>query len=221
MPQKFEYPLIIHPATLDSMFQMVFTTLTGDKESSLSVMVPKILKSLYISCSIGNKAGDELHGHSVGNNYSHREAEASIVFSDPEWKQPQVIVTGLRCTALSAMTEGVMPTGDVSASRKLCLECSWKEGIDLMTHEQAKALLNKVVAAAEPFDSVVTSELELAAYICWKLKRYSRCGFFMPSPLSPFHLYSQLLSLSYMRNKSRIHTPISLGYEPGRRAFSE
>ncbi len=56
MPQKFEYPHIIHPATLDSMFQMVFTTLTGAKESPLSVMVPTFLKSLYISCSIGNKA---------------------------------------------------------------------------------------------------------------------------------------------------------------------
>ena len=165
MPQKFEYAHIIHPATLDAMFQMVFPTLTEAKESPLSVMVPTFLASLYISCNISNKAGDELNGHSVAKNYSYREVEASIVFSEPGWKQPQVIVTGLRCTSLSAMTEGVMPTNAVSAPRKLCYEFSWKEDIDLLTHEQTKALLNKEIAAVDPVDAVVAKELELAAYI--------------------------------------------------------
>lgn len=165
MPQKFEYPHIIHPATLDAMFQMVFPTLTEAKKITLSVMVPTFLKSLYISCNISNKAGDELHGHSVGKRYSYREAEASIVFSEPEWKKPQVIVTGLRCTTLSAMTEGVMPNDSVPASKKLCFGISWKEDIDLLTHEQTKALLKKGTPFVERVGSVGAKELELAAYI--------------------------------------------------------
>lgn len=165
IPQEFEYPHIIHPATLDAMFQMVFPTLTEAKEDSPPVMVPTFLESLYISCSISNKAGEELHGHSVARKYSYREVEASIAFSEPDWKQAQVIVKGLRCTSLSAMTEGAISTDAVSAPKKLCLEFSWKEDIDLLTHGQTIALLNKEIAAFDRADSVVTRELELAAYI--------------------------------------------------------
>lgn len=165
MPQKFEYPHIIHPATLDAMFQMVFPTLTDGKENVLSVMVPTFLESLYISCSISNRAGDELHGHCVSKKYSFREVEASIVFSDLAWKKPQIIATGLRCTTLSAMTEGVMSANAISAPRKLCLEFSWKEDIDLLTPKETKELLKQGVAAVDRVDPVVAKELELAAFI--------------------------------------------------------
>ncbi len=84
MPQQFEYPHIIHPATLDAMFQMVFPTLIEATEGPPSVMVPTFLESLYISCSISNKAGDKLHGNSVARKYSYCEIEASIAFSEPD-----------------------------------------------------------------------------------------------------------------------------------------
>lgn len=85
MPQQFEYPHIIHPATLDAMFQMVFPTLIEATEGPPSVMVPTFLESLYISCSISNKAGDKLHGNSVARKYSYCEIEASIAFSEPDY----------------------------------------------------------------------------------------------------------------------------------------
>ena len=55
--------------------------------------------------------------------------------------------------------------------------------------------------------SMATSELSTSCSKCGKLKRYSRCSFFIPSLLSRFHVYSQLFSFSITlrKNKRSIH----------------
>lgn len=59
-------------------------------------------------------------------------------------------------------------------------------------------------------------------FFCEILKRYSKCGFFIPSLLSFFHVYRQLLSLPLTsRTKEKIWPPFSLYYKPGQKKFSE
>ena len=59
MPQRFEFPHVIHPATLDTIFQMSLPALTGMKEPLKFPMVPTFVENLFISGSIKTVPGDE------------------------------------------------------------------------------------------------------------------------------------------------------------------
>ncbi len=58
MPMKFEYDHLIHPATLDAMFQTVFTL--GDRR-----MLPVAVDSVQLSADISHTPGTEFYGLSA------------------------------------------------------------------------------------------------------------------------------------------------------------
>ena len=165
MPMKYEFPHVIHPSTLDNIFQMALPALTPINEPLHVAMVPTFLESLYVSSDISSTPGDQLCGYSVAGNSGFREAEATIVVADDAWKQPLVIVKNLRCTALSAMTENVVSTESASNIRKLCAEFVWKEDIDLMSAEDATKLFAHAADRYTHLNPIVIEELELGAFV--------------------------------------------------------
>jgi acyl transferase domain-containing protein len=165
MPQRFEFPHIIHPATLDTIFQLSLPALTGMKEPLKFPMVPTFVESLFISSSIKTAPGDELNGYACAKDSGYRLKDSQIVIWDTEVTRPQVIVRGLRSMALSAMTTGNVLSDSLSNVRKLCLQPIWKEDIDLMTREQATASFRKPADAVQHVDPVIIEELELAAFV--------------------------------------------------------
>lgn len=165
MPMKYEFPHVIHPCTLDSIFQMALPALTPINKPLHVAMVPTFIESLFVSSDVSSTPGDQLRGYSVAGNPGFREAEANIVVADNTWKQPQVIVKNLRCTALSGMTENVASRGSASNIRKLCAEFVWKEDIDFMSSEDATDLFKKAANRYTHLDPIVIEELELGAFI--------------------------------------------------------
>lgn len=165
MPMKYELPHLIHPSTLDNIFQMALPALTPINEPLHVAMVPTFLESLYVSSDISSTPGDQLYGYSVAGKPGFREAEATIAVFDDTWKQPQVIVKNLRCTALSAMTENVVSTESASNIRKLCAEFVWKEDIELLSSEDATELFKHAADRYAHLDPIVIEELELGAFV--------------------------------------------------------
>jgi acyl transferase domain-containing protein len=165
MPQRFEFSHVIHPATLDTVFQMSLPALTGMKEPLQFPMVPTFVENLFISSSIKRAPGDELNGYAFAKDSGYRLKDSQIVVFDTEGIRPQVIVRGLRSMALSAMTTGNVLSDQVTSVRKLCLQPSWKEDIDLMTREQAVTVFRRAADAVQHVDPVIIEELELAAFI--------------------------------------------------------
>ena len=196
MPMQYEYPHVIHPCTLDNIFQMVLPGLTGINESLRVAMVPTFLESLYVSSDVSSTPGDELQGYSYANKPGFQEAEASVVVSDATWNHPHVIVKNLRCTSLSAMTENIASTESASNIRKLCAELIWKEDLDLLTKNQATTLFRSALSAYKEYDPTVIEELELGAFIY--IDRVLKC--FTPEQAQNFapHL---LLYYNWMRHQ--------------------
>jgi hypothetical protein len=121
MPEQFEYPHIIHPATLDAIFQTLFT-LRDDP------MIPVSIESIRISPKIPSKAGIEFHGYSHAHILDETEAVANItMWLDPTAK-PVVEVRGLKVISLPSYT-GSTPSY-LSSHRVLCSEIVWKEDVD-------------------------------------------------------------------------------------------
>lgn len=116
MPAQFEYDHLIHPATLDAMFQTVFAV--GDE-----TMVPSCIRQISFSPAMLQGAGAEFHGYAIAQRKGFREAVADIVMSDDTFSKPMVIVNGMESIKLaSSGASGFLPS-----NRHLCSELTWQE----------------------------------------------------------------------------------------------
>lgn len=116
MPAQFEYDHLIHPATLDAMFQTVFAI--GDES-----MVPSCIRQVSFSAAMLKGAGAKFHGYATAHLKGFREAIADIVMSDEAFSKPMVVVNGMEFIKL-ASSDGL---GYLPSNRQLCSEILWKE----------------------------------------------------------------------------------------------
>lgn len=123
MPSQFEYPHLIHPATLDAIFHMqalgYLHTLSGDES-----LVPISIESVYVSADISTKPGSELVGYAKSEKTDVGDFTGDIVLSDDAWSSPKAVVRGFlsRDTAATAIDS----TAAARQPRK-CTALRWVE----------------------------------------------------------------------------------------------
>ncbi|KAI1759105.1 ketoacyl-synt-domain-containing protein [Hypoxylon sp. FL1150] len=131
MPERFEYPHIIHPATLDSIFQTAFAI-------SSEPMVPSLIGSVYVSAESHSlsKSGKQLFAHTRADRRGRRDASISFTVSDDPWlgsQSPLIVVKEMTFAALAPV-----PMNDHNAflpnHRNLCSEVLWEKQ-DFSLHE--------------------------------------------------------------------------------------
>ncbi|KAF5027261.1 hypothetical protein F66182_634 [Fusarium sp. NRRL 66182] len=120
MPAKFEYDHLIHPATLDSMFQTPFA-IQNDP------MVPTLIKSIFVSAEISRDVSKGFDGYSTAARSGVRDASAEIVMAQSGWERPSVVISGLQFTGISTSSDE--PGGFLPNNRTLCTQISWMEDI--------------------------------------------------------------------------------------------
>lgn len=123
MPAQFEYDHLIHPATLDSMFQTVFAV--GDE-----TMVPSCIRQISFSPEMLRGAGNEFHGYATAQLRGFREAIADIVMSDEAFSKPMVVVKGMEFIKLVSSGE----SDYLPSNRHLCSEIVWQELHSMSPH---------------------------------------------------------------------------------------
>ncbi|KAG6041320.1 Type I Iterative PKS [Claviceps citrina] len=136
MPGKFEYPHIIHPATLDSMFHSLFAIET-------SPMVPTFFKSVFISAAVSDDGPQVYSGFTTASKIGLQDARARIVMSAADSPDPRIIIEGLHLRALHTSTtsdgdsDGFLPN-----FRNLSTEIVWKEDATLTSISEPVQLLD-------------------------------------------------------------------------------
>lgn len=146
MPMQFEFDHVIHPATLDAVFQTFFT-LAGEENSE--PMVPFFVESVRVAGGITKKVGAEMFGVAKGRSVGLREAEAGIDVWEKGADRHVVQVKGLRAMTIASTAAGGGGVGGgfLPSHRNLCSTVVWKEDV---------AFVEKVESA--------TSFLELMGY---------------------------------------------------------
>lgn len=114
MPAQFEYDHLIHPATLDAMFQTVFSV--GD-----TTMVPSYIRQITFSPAMLRGAGAEFHGYATAQLKGYREAQADIIMSDEAFSKPMVVVKGMQFVKIQSDASSFLPS-----NRHLCSEMTWQ-----------------------------------------------------------------------------------------------
>ncbi|OOQ87289.1 hypothetical protein PEBR_17680 [Penicillium brasilianum] len=109
MPYNFEFPHLIHPATLDSIFHLSFiATTSGGAPPSASV--PVRLESMFISSDLPQGAGSLYKAATIGVTRSTRDRTSSFIISDVKLSNPKIIVKNFS----SRDMEGTTTSADTS-----------------------------------------------------------------------------------------------------------
>ena len=121
MPEEYETPSTIHPATLDSMFQSLFVL--GDEP-----MVPHFIQSVRISACFPQGAGTEFLGYSEAKRKGTREAVSDVVMWHGEDRERCVIsIKGLSVITMAAPGKNIPDF--LPHHRNLCSQIVWKENV--------------------------------------------------------------------------------------------
>lgn len=100
MPENFEFPTVIHPAVMDSIFQMMACThrVAGDADVA---MLPSSVESLYVSNSVPSTPGSVLRGYFLRGVKSRVQHLGTAVLSDESWDEPMVVMKNLVVNAVA------------------------------------------------------------------------------------------------------------------------
>ena len=136
MPAHFEFDHLLHPVTLDGMFQTVFTAIPGSDQA----IVPTTFDSIVVSARLPKGPGAEFHGFTRSFRRGFREFGSEIVMSDETWNEPKIVIKGMSLTELGGLGDDGAANKTSSAIRKMCAEMVWKEDVDHVHQREAEEL---------------------------------------------------------------------------------
>ena len=158
MPAQFEYEHLIHPTTLDGIFQ----TFVAGATDCTQGMVPTAIGSMYVAASLPAGAGSTLRGFSKVTRKGFRNFVGPIFMSDETWTEPKIVVKGIFCTELGALSGESDSADQSNFVKKLCSQIVWKEDVDQIAQKNAQAFLSSEISHPT-FTTATTADLEKAA----------------------------------------------------------
>ncbi|KAI1483080.1 putative polyketide synthase [Daldinia eschscholtzii] len=163
MPHDFEYPHVIHPATLDSIIHMALPSYTRVNENITSAMVPTGISRLVVSAEIPTRPGEVLSGYSRRNKTDSGNDEWSIFVSNTQWDKQLVTFEGIKCAVVHDINQD--NAAFTQSLRKLATVFEWKPDISLLDRKQLeKFSLDAVKQIVSPSRKML-EELEIASLI--------------------------------------------------------
>jgi acyl transferase domain-containing protein len=157
MPGGFEYPCVIHPATLDSVLHLLFPSISGVDQTLSEAVVPYSIDRLFISADVPTTPNTNLHGFSSAQKASYTTWTSSITILTEDCTSPVIIMEGLGLASV-----GGSDVHGSHSSRAECFETLWHEDADLMSSDQVKSLVYKRTIPNADDDSV----LDKLEYVC-------------------------------------------------------
>ncbi|KAI1468109.1 putative polyketide synthase [Daldinia caldariorum] len=222
MPHNFEYPHIIHPATLDGIIHMAWPSYTNVGDNITSAMVPTGIGRLVISADIPNQPGEVLSGYSKRNKTDSGNDEWSISVANAQWNKPLVNFEGIKYAVVHDANQD--DATSAQSLQKLATVLEWKPDASLMDREQLKNYsLNAVKHIVSPSRKLL-EELEIASLIY--IKRIVNDLSLSEIESLPWHLklYNNYMCKRYYMGKKRqlcYQTPDSNWLDLGEQAESE
>lgn len=133
MPEKFEFPHLIHPATLDSMIHSLFAI-------DSSPMVPVAIRSIYVTANINEPGALDFLGVSKASRQGLLRASADITMLSQQTRDAYILVNGLELANLT--TDRSESSSFVSNNRHLATEIVWKEDVGFANPNNLRELLD-------------------------------------------------------------------------------
>ena len=150
---------LIHPTTLDGVFQGTIVALTKGGTESSPTMVPTRIRSLWISSELLDCSDtDSLSVHSRLTFQGFRESEFSILALNTSNNKPSIAIEGYRITAVNSSSN------QYHDWRRLCFGIDTKPDLDFLNakHLETACYTNSEASKCVP-DSII-HEWEVVCY---------------------------------------------------------
>ena len=160
MPMGFQYSVIIHPATADSIFHGLFAALGSSSGPLRDPLLPVFVEEVSVSSQISHTPGHELIAYSTTEKKDHRQIKASmIVFGEgPNHSEPVITIDGLKCTALANDSQ----VQASSRSRQVAYHLNWNSDVDMMSSQDVASLCKEI--RPPPSEQEAVGALERAGF---------------------------------------------------------
>lgn len=133
---------VIHPATLDAIFHLIFGALTGSDEGMTQLMVPKTIEEVMVTAGIPCNPGAQLKGFSDITSRGFRELIADLVIGDGITNTPAVKISGLCLQEVGGNAESLDP----QTARSICSSLVWKPSINLLPFKDQERVIKEICA---------------------------------------------------------------------------
>lgn len=160
MPYQFEHSHIIHPTTLDTVFQAIYAALPAAGAQLPSAQVPRSIKNLWISNGIRQGSGTSFNAHSKVRDNDRQGFKADVTVVDGNDGETVITISDFLFQSI----------GSALQSREPCendkfLTSKWVPDVSIMKPAQLKKQL-----ACEP-SPIEEQELADTKLVCsWFLK---------------------------------------------------
>ena len=135
MPAQFEYPFIIHPATLDSCIHAVLPIGSRYSQKDQGTPVPTFIEEMYISQSIGKAVGHifTVYAQSELKHGSGQRHESLVVFDkEPAKFEAKISINGLLFASLANETQEEIKNDE----QRICYQTNWQPDPSLLSSTQ-------------------------------------------------------------------------------------
>ncbi|KAL4811864.1 hypothetical protein BDW67DRAFT_189235 [Aspergillus spinulosporus] len=172
MPHEFEYPHLIHPATLDAIFHLIFVAM-GEGNALSESAIPTRVDRIYISTDLPRGVGAKYTGFGRAEPISSRETLGTIVVSDENWfTGPKIIVEGMTITEVSSGASASFNSLLTPGGQGRIATLEWKEDVDSLVGPAADLwLIQKGPSIRNQASSVTEAVQHLDAWLelsCFK-----------------------------------------------------
>ncbi|KAI2885910.1 hypothetical protein CBS11852_8117 [Aspergillus niger] len=147
MPKKYQTPHVLHPTTLDSVFQAAYTLLPESGARLPSAMVPRHIRSVRVSAQISNSPAHDLEAYATLNrDYDAQSFETSLTVVDAkDGNSPVLEVDGLTCQSLGRALDREADPHE----NEICSRWEWAPDIGTLDAAACKDRIRCAPEAAE------------------------------------------------------------------------
>ncbi|KAL8971948.1 MAG: hypothetical protein Q9183_000811 [Haloplaca sp. 2 TL-2023] len=125
---------IIHPTTLDSLFQLIILALAQSSSASMPTMMPTRIGKLWISAGgLSSSSTETINARAEAAFTGRRKARGSMFALDASNVRVLVALQNAEMTAVAANGGALLEQDE---KRRLCYQLMWKPDIELLTSSQ-------------------------------------------------------------------------------------
>lgn len=158
MPYKWQQPHVIHPTTLDTVFQTSYTTLSPEARMTYGTAVPRSVKAIYISSSITPEPGKQLEVHSRLQNYHRQGFDVSVAAHHSQFEEQIVI----EMDTMRFQSIGGADNSNEDTRNKICAFEEWVPSVQL--NQPRELFGTQLQRSADPEQITISQELTRAAF---------------------------------------------------------
>ena len=215
MPNEFETPLLVHPATIDTVFQSLFPSMEAAMGTTLeNPLLPVFVEDVFISAYITNCPGQELFVLTETQRKDFRQSMATITVAESGQSnnshQPVLTINNLTCTSMQSDNEHY----ETIEARKPVYKTHWSPDVDFFTPANIDKLCQDIKLGESEADNISALEQAGIYYFEMTLAEIN------PAEVSSMRPYHQLLwacmqSFVHASKQNTLHLPTHGWHELG------